>query len=191
MLHILFDPGHSTRREGAVSALGIGEHELNLIQCRAAYRVLKSKGFELVIYDPANDNLLDIGKLSKKYDGFISLHLNASDNPEAQYSAVCVHETKAKPSSKALGIRIVKELVTQMHYKPYVGPFGPGLMYLPLKVLSAAENACMGPCVLVEAFFITSSEWSNTGELMDAAGKAGECIGQATAAYFAALLGKA
>lgn len=190
MVSILFDPGHSENKEGAKSVFpGLYEHELNLIQSRAAYKILNAAKFNITIFDPLNDDLLAIGKRSKGFDCFLSFHLNASANPDVNYTAVCLHEVGAKTASKILSSKLICELVKTMRLKPYRGPFGPGIMYLPLKVLSAAEKACNGPCVLTEAFFITSSEWSDAGMLKLAAEKAGVCIGKAVVAYFTTLKG--
>lgn len=191
MTKILFDPGHAKYKAGAINArLGVSEYECNLIQSRAAYSVLKKAGFEIEVYDPSKDDLLAIGKHAKGFDGFVSLHLNASENTEAQYTTCCVHEIGAKPSSKQLASKIICELIKALGFKPYRGQFGPGVMYLPSKVLSAAEKACKGPCVLTEAFFITSADWRDAGEIKQAAEKAGVAVGQAVAAYFATISGK-
>ncbi len=184
-MKILFDPGHSENKEGAKSAFtGLYEHELNLIQSRAAYKILYAAGFKITIYDPAKDELLAIGNQAQNFDCFISMHLNACENPSVNYTTTCLHEIGAKSASKILGSKLVCELVKTMRLKPYVGQFGPGLMYLPLKVLSAAEKACKGPCILTEAFFITSSDWKSEAELKEAAQRAGECIGRAVVEYF-------
>ena len=185
LVKILFDPGHSLKKEGALSVFGIGEHELNLIQARAAYKALKQAGFELTIYDPANDDLLAIGKEAKLYDAFISIHLNASSNKEANYVTCCLHEVGAKTASKSLAIKILCELVKELQIPAYKGPLGPGMMYLPLKVLSLAEKACKGPCVLTEAFFMSSSTWKSKEELISAAERAGVSIAKAVIGYFA------
>jgi N-acetylmuramoyl-L-alanine amidase len=165
------------------------EHELNLIQSRAAYRILNAAGFDITIFDPTKDDLVAIGNQAKSFDCFISLHLNACANPDVNYTAVCLHEVGAKTTSKILASKMICELVKTMRLNPYRGPFGPGVMYLPLKVLSVAEKVCKGPCVLTEAFFITSSDWSDPEGLKLAAEKAGECIGKAVVAYFTTLKG--
>ncbi len=184
MPRILFDPGHAVEKEGALSAFGIHEHELNLIQARIAYKQLKSAGFDITIFDPQKDDLLAIGKEARAYDAFISLHLNSSTSKDANYVACCLHEVGAKVQSKILGTKIIFELVKAMQLPVYKGQFGPGLMYLPLKVLSAAEKACKGPCVLTEAFFISCDCWQSKEDLINAAEKAGQAIAKAVIEYF-------
>lgn len=192
MVKILFDPGHSSQKDGAQStAFGIGEHELNLIQARVAYKKLKELGFDITIFDPAKDDLALIGTQAKGYDCFLSMHLNASASPEPNYTAVCVHDGSAKPASKILGTKIVFEFVKSLQLKAYKGPFGPGLMFLPLAVLKNAEKVCRGPCVLTEAFFLSSDDYKSKEELIAAAELAGVAIANGVQKFFASFKLKA
>lgn len=185
MTKILFDPGHSLQKDGAQStAFSIGEHELNLIQARMAYRALKEAGHEIVIFDPPKDDLTLIGKQAKDFDLFLSLHLNACTNPEVNYTAACVLDVGAKTASKILATRIVFELVKSLRLSAYKGMFGPGLMQLPLLVLRNAEKACKGPCVLTEAFFMSSSDYKSKEEMISAAEQAGLAIAKGVNNYF-------
>lgn len=191
MSRILFDPGHSVQKEGAISAAhGIGEHELNLIQARIAYKKLKELGHDITLFDPAKDDLALIGSQAKGHDCFLSVHLNASSNPEVQYTAVCLLDGGAKPTSKILGTKIVFEFVKSLQIKAYRGQFGPGLMYLPLAVLRNAEKACNGPCVLTEAFFITSNEFENKESLISKAELAGSAIALGVHGFFGSFKAK-
>ena len=186
MTKILFDPGHSYLKLGAPSHwLGLNEHDLKLIQARAAYKILQEQKFEIQILDPDIDDLVKIGTQAAACDAFVSFHLNSCLDAGVNYTTVCLHETKSKNASKRLGSQLILALIKTIQIAPYRGPFGPGLMYLPLKVLSAAENACKGPCVLTEAFFVSSETWKTQDELKRQAEKAGVCIGQTIANYFA------
>lgn len=186
MTKILFDPGHARKKQGAPTQFpGLNEYDLNLIQARAAFKLLQNAGFELVLFDPADDDLIKIGAQAAGCDAFVSLHLNSCSDPETDYTTVCVHETGSKTESKKLASKIIFALVKTLALKPYRGPFGPGLMYLPLKVLSVAEKACKGPCVLTEAFFVSNATWKTQDEIIRRAEQAGIAIGQAIADYFA------
>lgn len=177
MPKILLDPGHSRIKQGALSRFaGLNEYDLNTIQALACQDFLRKFEIDSEIIDPAQDNLTAIGKQAANFDCFISLHLNSCEDPQVNYTAVCLEERLKKPASKALATRIALNFTQRFRIRAYNGAFGPGLMYLPSAVLKAAENACKGPCVLTEAFFVSCADYKSKDELILKANQAGRII---------------
>jgi N-acetylmuramoyl-L-alanine amidase len=149
------DPGHSQSRRGA-SGLPpdyAREDVLNLLQAKIIQQDLAEAGIESVIDDPDPDDRDAIGQRAKGYDAHVSLHHNAFDR--RQHYVTCMVTRTAKKSSIELAGVISKAVATSLSIPNFGGTSGlPGVYEANLTVLLAAERACMGPCVLVESYFI-------------------------------------
>ena len=152
MLKILLDPGHSLSKGGAISKHNpkIKEENLNILQAKTIQKLLHDK-YTIMIYNPDNDDLIDIGVHAVNYDAFISLHLNAADGKKDYYTLTLIHEKYAKESSKKLAAKISQYVGKQLSLPLYQTT---GIKTGGLAVLSVAERHCKGPCVLCEAFFM-------------------------------------
>jgi N-acetylmuramoyl-L-alanine amidase len=160
MKRVLIDPGHSEKKPGArMSGASIQEEDLNRYQAIWLTKILSAHGIQATIYDPIDDDLVDIGRRAKGYDAFVSLHLNSSKNIKAQYTCTCLHSRYQKPDD--LSAKVASEwavAVGQALAIPvYKGsPQWPtGVMALPLSVLNAATLTECPICLLSEAFFIS------------------------------------
>lgn len=160
MKRVLIDPGHSERRTGARNTVQhIEEEDCNRIQAKWLTKALATHGIQATIYDPVDDDLLDIGRHAKGYDAFISLHLNAATNPAAQYTCTLCHSKYQKPTD--LSAKVASEWAVAvgkaLSIPVYKGsPLWPtGVMAVPLAVLNAATLTNCPICFLSEAFFIT------------------------------------
>ncbi len=97
----LIDPGHSESSPGARGKnSSVQEEDLNRYQAEVLQAELKKLGIEADIYDPANDDLVAIGKKAQGYAFFVSLHLNAYDNKE-HYTCTMCHSKLQSPSSRS------------------------------------------------------------------------------------------
>lgn len=149
MKKVLLDPGHSSKKPGAIGKNPVvKEEQLNLFQAQVLREELEKLGIQADIVDPIEDNLTLIGATSKDYDGFFSLHLNAFDKKE-HYCCFVAHNLVAKRSSLALAQAADKRVSRAMGARAF------GNVYrASLRVLKAAELVCKGPCVLSELEFV-------------------------------------
>jgi N-acetylmuramoyl-L-alanine amidase len=180
MIKLLLDPGHSERKSGAISKTNpkIREYDLNVLQAQTIQKLLYGK-YDITIYNPENDDLIDIGSRAVNYDALISLHLNAADGKKDYYTVTLVHDKYAKESSKILAVKISEYVGKQLSLPLYNHT---GINTGGLTVLSVSERHCKGPCVLCEAFFMDC--YSDLQKAQERTVMAATAISLAIDAYF-------
>lgn len=158
---VLLDPGHSTSVVGARSNnKQVKEEVMNKLQAQIIKEQLEAAGFVADIYDPDPDNLTGVGNRAKGYDAFISLHHNSYDGSGnvdgGPYCCVmCLPGDRAKKASVALAGKISAAISEAIGVPNFGGTHGEkGVYRAGLSVLNAAEPVCVGPCVLVESYFL-------------------------------------
>lgn len=158
---ILLDCGHSKSNVGARSNNGLVKEELlNEIQAQVIKDILESAGYVADIYNPDHDDLTGIGKRAKDYHAFVSLHHNSYSGSGTEaggpYCCVmCLPEERCKASSVKLAGKISAAISNDIGVPNFGGTHGEkGVYHAGLSVLNAAEPVCVGPCVLVESYFL-------------------------------------
>jgi N-acetylmuramoyl-L-alanine amidase len=146
---IFLDPGHAESKAGARSAKGAQEEDLNRLQAQVIKEQLEKTGrFDVTIFDPATDNLVEIGKAAKGHDMSIHLHHNSYAGSEDPGSEVLFDNDKAEAQSKELAEKmsaaISRALGTKNRgAKPFAGT-----------VMDVAEQQGTFPVVLTESYFL-------------------------------------
>jgi N-acetylmuramoyl-L-alanine amidase len=146
---IFLDPGHAESKVGARSAKGAQEEDLNRLQAQVIKAQLEATGrFDVTIFDPAIDNLTEIGKAAKGHDMSIHLHHNSYAGSEDPGSEVLFDNDKAEAQSKELAEKmsaaISRALGTKNRgAKPFAGT-----------VMDVAEQQGTFPVVLTESYFL-------------------------------------
>lgn len=146
---IFLDPGHSESKPGARSKLGAEEEDLNRLQAAIIKKELEATGrFLCTIFDPAIDNLVEIGKAAKGHDMSIHLHHNSHSGEGDPGTEVLFDNDKAETQSKDLAVlmsaTIAKALGTKDRgAKPFAGT-----------VMDYAEQQGNFPVVLPESYFL-------------------------------------
>lgn len=155
---IVLDPGHGGHDQGAVSAGGIQEKTLNLQLSLVLAEELQKLGFE-VILTREDDRFLTLDErpevaAKKQADLFLSIHHNASTNPEAAGMEIFLLKSENEEESSKLlsswhpAFVIAKELT--------FGGFttARGVKTARFKVLRLAKM----PALLLEAGFVSNPE---------------------------------
>lgn len=153
---VLLDPGHSESRVGARGGNGVQEENLNRLAAEVVKEKLIAAGHDAVIYDPANDNLTDIGSRARGYDLFISIHHNAFDADGVdEYTCVMTHASKRRTADNLFASLAAKKIVSSIGDARLFQKAGelPGVYPAGLSVLSAAINTGCPCAVLVELYF--------------------------------------
>lgn len=147
---IFLDPGHAESKTGARSNDGTAQEEdLNRLQASIIKRELEATGrFECTIFDPAIDNLVEIGKAAKGHDMSLHLHHNSysgSGDPGTE----CLYDNdKAETQSKQLAVKISAAIAKSLGTKDRgAKPFGG-------TVMDYAEQQGNFPVVLPESYFL-------------------------------------
>lgn len=154
-MKILLDPGHGGADPGAVNpAAHVKEKDINLDICLALGRLLESAG-HVVLYTRTGDASISpsarLTLISKwKPEAFISVHCNASDNPQAHGIETIYRDDY----DRNLAICVQSELVaaTGMHNRGIKCDGSPEY-HRNLAVLKDLET----PAILVEIGFLTNS----------------------------------
>lgn len=147
---IFCDPGHAESKAGARSNDGTAQEEdLNRLQAAIIKRELEATGrFLCTVFDPAIEDLVEIGKAAKGHDMSIHLHHNKYSGSEDPGTEVLFDNDKAESQSKELARRmsatIAKALGTKDRgAKPFAGT-----------VMDYAEQQGDFPVVLTESYFL-------------------------------------
>jgi|688.fasta_scaffold250455_2 N-acetylmuramoyl-L-alanine amidase len=146
---IFLDPGHAESKVGARSKQGAQEEDLNRLQAQVIKAQLEATGrFDVTIFDPATDNLVEIGKAAKGHDMSIHLHHNSYKGEEDPGTEVLYDNDKAEAQSKELAEKmsaaISRALGTKNRgAKPFAGT-----------VMDVAEQQGTFPVVLTESYFL-------------------------------------
>lgn len=154
---ILVDPGHSEKKPGARGiSSSVQEEDLNRLQAEVIKQLLEFQGYEVWVYDPQGDDLVEIGSRARDFDMFISLHHNAYDRDRVdEYTCCMVHQLYAKLQSREFATLVATKVADAINNPIYHGGDLPGVYPARLAVLNAAEHSgCPGPCVLVESYFV-------------------------------------
>lgn len=154
---ILIDPGHGGHDNGAVSASGLKEKELNLALAREIAAALKKQGFAVYLtrnrdkFVSLDERPAMIGRV--KADLFISVHHNASaTNPGAAGMETFVLRAETTPE-KTLTARTLRGAYLVQQKQQTVNPAsGRGVKFARFKVLRLAT--C--PAMLIEAGFLSN-----------------------------------
>lgn len=147
---IVLDPGHGGSDPGAIYA-DVNEKDINLSVAQKTAQLLKNEGYEVVMTrdEDVFEELSDRAAAANRYSNpvFVSIHCNASDNPES--FGVETYNARESKKGKEFGKVIHKELLKS------TGADDRGTHERNFVVLR--ETAC--PAVLVEIGFL-----SNEGE---------------------------
>lgn len=147
---ICIDPAHGGKDPGAVNG---AKHEAiaALAIARKVGAVLESKGYE-VVYTRTKDKYLTLAERctisnSKNADAFISIHLNAAENKDAEGIETWRYQTVGA-TTKALASNIQEELITATGAKPR-GVKTTTTLYVLRRTKA--------PAVLIECGFISNN----------------------------------
>lgn len=183
-IRIFLDPGHSRSRPGARGASPeVREEILNEVQATVIKEKLDRNGFVVDIFNPGPDNLTEVGKHARGYDMFLSLHHNSYEGTEDPYTCAMIDNDKAKASSKQLAALVAKRVASKIGNPLFGGTHGTlGVYQQGLSVLDVAEQACEGPCILVESFFL--NKYGNMTTAIDRSKQAATAIAEAVVEWF-------
>ncbi|MEX0765456.1 MAG: N-acetylmuramoyl-L-alanine amidase [bacterium] len=165
---ICLDPGHGGRDRGARSG-GLDEADLTLDIARRVRRILAPKYQVVLTRDgDAQISLSERVAISEraKADLFVSIHINAANNPKAGG-----YEVFERRESSAGSLLLAAGILVQFA-KRWPTKRNRGLKYANFVVLRQARPAC-----LVESFFLTNS--AERALLASASGR--EQLGEAIA----------
>ncbi len=164
---VLLDPGHSEAEPGARSNDGtVEEEDLNRLQAETVKRELEATGkFECTIVDPMVDDLEEIGKQAKGFDGFVSLHLNDFDGAGQPGTEVFV-TTYANELQKSAAQKVCDSICKEL------GTKNRGVKQTNWTVINTADKLVDVPVMLIEAFFVTNMGAAQAKEWAVRAGKA-------------------
>ena len=178
---ICLDPGHGGRDRGARSG-GLDEADLTLDMARRVRRILAPKYQVVLTRDgDAQISLSERVAISEraKADLFVSIHINAADNPKAGgYEVFVRRESSAGSLLLAAGILV-------QFAKRWPTKRNRGLKYANFVILRQARPAC-----LVESFFLTNS--AERALLASASGREqlGEAIAWGCGNFITAVIGR-
>jgi N-acetylmuramoyl-L-alanine amidase len=156
---IFLDPGHAESRTGARSAKGAQEEDLNRLQAQVIKAQLEATGrFDVTIFDPAIDNLVEIGKAAKGHDMSIHLHHNSYAGSEDPGTEVLYDNDKFEAQSKQLAEKLSAAISKALGTKNRgAKPFGG-------TVMDVAEQQGTFPVVLTESYFLNPYTQSQAEE---------------------------
>ena len=149
---IVLDPGHGGSDPGAIYA-EVNEKDVNLEVALKTAQLLKNEGYEVVMTRDSDEfiELSDRAVAANRYSSpvFVSIHCNASDNPES--FGVETYNARDSKKGKAFGETIHKAVLKS------AGADDRGTHERNFVVLR--ETAC--PAVLVEIGFLSNEEERN------------------------------
>jgi len=151
---IVLDPGHGGEDPGAVGACGVYEKDIALEIARVAADWLKANGWEVYLTRETDKHvsLYERARLSNEEgaDVFVSIHLNAAENPAAR--GFEVYHYPGSHDGAVLASLIASRLRKLKNYYP--GFLWRGIKTADFYVLKHT----IAPAVLVECGFLTNPE---------------------------------